>query len=88
MSISFSLPDAIETQLRLRIDNVDETAKEAALVELYRMGTLSHGELATSLGKSRDETDGVLQAHGVTEDLLTIAEFDEQAASLRKLLAQ
>ena len=87
MSISFSLPDAIEAQLRLRVANVDEAAKEAALVELYRMGKLSHGELAC-LGKSRDETDGMLQAHGVTEDLLTIAEFDEQAASLRNLLAR
>lgn len=88
MSISFSLPDAIEAQLRLRVANVDEAAKEAALVELYRMGKLSHGELAACLGKSRDETDGMLQAHGVTEDLLTIAEFDEQAASLRNLLAR
>jgi len=88
MSISFSLPDAIETQLRLRVANVNETAKEAALVELYRMGQLSHGELAASLGMSRDETNGLLQSHGVTEDLLTVAEFDKQAASLRKLLAR
>lgn len=88
MSISFSLPAPLEEQLRARVANVDQTAKEAALIELYRLGQLSHGELATGLEMSRDEVNGVLRRFNVTEDLLTVVEFEEQANALRKLMAQ
>ena len=56
------------------------------LVELYRQGRISHGELAEGLGLSRYETDGVLRRH-VTEDLLSGEELDEQLAGLRTRLA-
>jgi predicted HTH domain antitoxin len=85
MSISFSLPQPIESQLRAQLGNLDQAAKEAAVVELYRQGRLSHGELAESLGTSRDNANAVLKQHGVTEDLIGIDEFNEQAAQLRKL---
>ena len=88
MSISFSLPAPLEDQLRARVVNIDQTAKEAALVELYRLGKLSHGELAMGLEMSRDEVDGLLQRFNVTEDLITVAEFEEQAGALRKLMPQ
>jgi len=88
MSIAFSLPAAVEDDLRAQLGNLDEAAKEAALVELYRQGTLSHGQLAESLGISRDETNAVLKRHHVTEDLPTIEEFDEQTDQLRRLLDQ
>jgi len=88
MSISFSLPEPIEASLRAQVGNLDEAAKEAALVELYRQGTLSHGQLAESLGISRYETDAVLKRHNVTEDLLTLEEYEEQMAAIRKLLGQ
>lgn len=86
MPISFSLPGPIEENLRVQVGNLDEVAKEAALVELYRQGNLSHGQLAESLGLSRDQTNGVLKRHNVTEDLITQEEFDAQVAELRKLL--
>ena len=63
-------------------------AKEAALVELYRQGQLSHGKLAEGLGISRYETDAVLKRHNVTEDLLTREEFDDQVSGLRKALGR
>ena len=88
MSISFSLPEAVEAQLRQRFNNVNIAAKEAALVELFRMGKLSHSELAMSLGISRNDVNALLREHGVTEDLLTLEEFDQQATALRNLLAQ
>jgi hypothetical protein len=39
--------------------------KEAMLVEIYRQGKISHGDLAVSLGLSRCEIDGVLKRHEV-----------------------
>jgi hypothetical protein len=86
MAISFSLPEPIEENLRVQVGNLDEVAKEAALVELYRQGKLSHHELATALDLDRFETDAVLKRHKVTEDLITQEEFDEQVAGLRKIL--
>ena len=87
-TVSFQLPDNIEQQLRLALGDVNAAAKEAALVELYRQGQLSHGRLAESLGISRYETDAVLKQHNVTEDLVTREEFDQQAVRLRELLNQ
>ena len=86
MSITFSLPTAIEEGLRAQFGDVAAVAKEAALVELYRQGKLSHGQFAEGLGVSRDEANAVLHRHHVTEDLPTVEEFDAQMGQLRKLL--
>ena len=51
------------------------------MVELYREGRISHGELAEGLGLSRYQADGVLKRHNVTEDLLCSDELAEQVAS-------
>jgi len=85
-TVSFQLPDHIERQLRQDLGDLDSAAKEAALVELYRQGRLSHGKLAEGLGISRYETDAVLKRHNVTEDLLTREEFEQQAAGLHRIL--
>ncbi len=85
MAISFELPREVERQLRDEVSNLDEIAKEAALVELYRQGRLSHHKLATALGLGRLELDGVLKKHGVTEDSITVEEFERQIASIRNL---
>lgn len=85
-TISFDLPDSVERHLATLSDNVDAAAKEAAVVELYRQGQLSHGELADCLGISRMEVDGLLERHGVTEDLPTVAEFREQLEGIRNRL--
>lgn len=87
-TVSFQLPDALEQQLRLQLGDLDAAAKEAALVELYRQGQLSHGKLAEGLGISRYETDAVLKRHNVTEDLLSREELDQQVSGLRKALGQ
>ncbi len=88
MAISILLPQPLEDGLRARIANLDATATEAALVELYRLGHLSHGQFADGLGVSRDEANEVLKRHSVTEDLITLEEFDEQIAAARKHLGQ
>lgn len=88
MTISFSLPDSVENQLRGEFIDVGEALKEAAFVELYRQGKLSHGQFAEGLGISRYEADAVLKRHDVTEDLVSAKELDEQVAGLRNLLGE
>jgi predicted HTH domain antitoxin len=85
-TISFDLPDSVERHLATLSDNVDAAAKEAAVVELYRQGQLSHGALAESLGMTRTEVDSLLTRHGVTEDLPTVADFREQLEAIRNRL--
>lgn len=87
-TVSFQLPERIEQQLRLELGDLEAVAKEAALVELYRQGQLSHGKLAEGLGISRYEADAVLKRHNVTEDLMSRDEFDQQVSSLRSALDQ
>ena len=87
-TVSFQLPDDVEQQLRRELGDLDAAAKEAALVELYRQGQLSHGNMAEGLGISRYETDAVLKRHNVTEDLLTREEFDQQVSGPRNLPGQ
>ena len=50
MAISFELPTEVERHLREKLSDLDQVAKESALVELYRQGKLSHHELAMALG--------------------------------------
>ena len=88
MSITFDLPAAVEQQLRRDVTNLDVLAKEAALVELYRQGTISHHQLGLSLGMTRFETDDLLKRHHATEDLITAEELGEQIATLRRLIGQ
>jgi len=78
MSVTFHLPPQIEQSLRRELGDLDQAAKEGALVELYRQEKLTHHELAQSLGISRIEIDAVLKKHNVTEDLLTPVEFERQ----------
>ena len=88
MAITFQLPETIERHLREEFNDVDQVAKEAALVELYRQGKIGHFQLGQALGLSRYEVDGILKQHGVTEDLLSSDEHQAQLAGLRKLLSR
>ncbi len=86
MSISFDLPADVEEQLRRDHANLDGLAKEAALVELYRQGSITQHQLAESLDKTRFEIDELLKQRNVTEDLGTAEEVAEQVMTLRRLL--
>lgn len=87
MSISFELPGEIEQELREADGaNVGEQAKEAYLVEHYRQDRISHHQLATALGLSRYEADGVLKRHKVPSGPATVAELRAEVDSLRDRL--
>ena len=61
--------------VRRQWHEVNRNHLEAAAVELYRQGKVTHYQLSQRLGLSRDETDGVLKEHHVTEDSPTLAEM-------------
>jgi hypothetical protein len=86
MPIRFEIPEQLELSLRSRLGDLDRTAKEATLVDLFRSGLLSHFEFAEALGLNRFEADGVLQSHKVTEDLPSHDEQRAEADSLLKFL--
>jgi Uncharacterised protein family (UPF0175) len=74
--------------LRDEWTDFDAVAKEAALVELYRQGKLTHHQLGTALGLDRFAVDELLQRHQVTEDFLSAEALVSQIAALRKLVDQ
>jgi predicted HTH domain antitoxin len=82
--IVFELPDNVREHLSSIMADVGSAAKEAAVVEMYRQGQLSHGALAECLGLARDELDALLKRHRVVEDLQTVEEFDQALAQIRQ----
>jgi len=87
MSIHFELPEAIEFKLRSELGDLALAGKEAMLIELYRQTRLTHHELSQALGLLRFETDADLKKHGVSEDLLTPEEYDDQIQGLTRLIS-
>ena len=73
--VAFELPPEIERSLRGQIADLDQVAKEGALIELYRQAKLTHAQLAEALGLSRYEVDGLLKRHNVVEDAISLEEF-------------
>lgn len=83
MTIQFSLPQQIENALREFGQEPSLAAKEAALVDLYRLRRITHHQLAETLGIHRLELDAVLKRHDVPLDL-SVAELHEELAELRR----
>jgi predicted HTH domain antitoxin len=81
MTISYEIPQDIEQALRATGPDINQEAKEAYLVDLYRRERISHRQLADALGLSRYETDGVLKRHKVWLEL-TSEELAAQVALL------
>jgi predicted HTH domain antitoxin len=86
MTVSFQLPSDLERVLRNEVKDIDQAAKEALLVDLYRGRKISHVELAQALGLDRFETEAVLKRHNVTEDLPTVQEMEEDGRALERVL--
>ena len=82
MAVTIELPPDIEQDLRRNIGDLDQSAKEAMLIELYRQDKLTHRQLGQALGLDRFETEATLKKHHVTEDFPTDAEYD---AALNRL---
>ncbi|MCL2641630.1 MAG: UPF0175 family protein [Phycisphaerales bacterium] len=76
MAVTIELPLDIERDLRRSLGNLDQAAKEAMLVELYRQDKLTHRQLGCALGLDRFETEATLKKYRVTEDLPSDAEYE------------
>jgi hypothetical protein len=88
MAVTIELPGEIEQNLRREFGDLDQVAKEALLVELYRRDMLTRYELSLALGLDRFEADALLKKHNVTEDLPTAEELAEDIQRLSRLTSE
>ncbi|MGA2441544.1 MAG: UPF0175 family protein [Tepidisphaeraceae bacterium] len=86
MALTIQLPSELEEALRREFGDLDQAAKEALLVELYRQDKLTQYEVSQALGLERFETDALLKKHNVTEDLPTAEELAEDLRRLTQLV--
>jgi hypothetical protein len=84
MTVNFELPTNLVTSLRREFADLNQLAKESALVELYRREKITRYELSEALGLGRIETDEVLKNHNVTEDLGTVEAYNAALEGLRE----
>ena len=66
MTVTFQLEDDLEKQLRQDLGDLSQAARDALLIEAYRMGKLSIGRLARTLGVGVLEADERLAQRGVS----------------------
>ncbi|SIO05445.1 Uncharacterised protein family (UPF0175) [Singulisphaera sp. GP187] len=82
MNISFEIPHDIEQQIRPHGSDLNDKAREAFLVEMYREHEITHRQLGEALGLERYETDGLLKKYGVGLDL-SVEEMKAASGMLR-----
>lgn len=85
MSISIQIPPAIEDELRKQLGDLDQAAKEALAIELYRTEKLSIGQVAELLGLTVYEAEGFMKDHGVPAPY-SVADLEKDRATLKQLL--
>ncbi len=66
MTVSFQLGDDLEKQPRQDLGDLSQVARDALLIEAYRMGKLSIERLAPTLGIGVVETDQCLAQRRVS----------------------
>jgi hypothetical protein len=87
MTIRFEIPQDIEQQLRTEGVDLNREAKEVYLMEQFRQAKISHRQLQEALGLSFHETEHLLKARGLGQDL-DIEEFETGRDLLRKATPQ
>jgi predicted HTH domain antitoxin len=75
------LPPNLDKDL---LPQLEQEAREAVAVRLYREQKLSHGQVATFLGIGRGQVDEVLGRHDRSDEF-SAEEISEQAGSLARL---
>ncbi len=86
MAVIVELPADIEERLRSSSRDLETEGKEAMLIELYRQDKVTRYDLSLALDLNRFEVDGLLNKHGVTEDLPSLEEFEQDYQLLKRLL--
>lgn len=85
MTIRFDVPPTIEQALRGQGQDPSQVMKEAALIELYRQGTLTLHQLAGGLGLDRFQTEARLKQLNVYEGSLEPHELEADRQTLDRL---
>ncbi|MGL4512420.1 MAG: UPF0175 family protein [Lacipirellulaceae bacterium] len=85
MSVSITLPPSLEESLRRDIADLEQHAKEALLIDLYRRERITKPQLAAALSMTRFEVNDVLNRWNVTEDLPSVDEVFSAAEALASL---
>lgn len=77
--------------IRISIEGIDDAdvrraatdrAREAAILELYRLGQITSGRAARDLGMSRIDFLNLANRHGIPTIQTTADELEEELASL------
>ena len=84
MAITIDLPPDLEAALRHDMENLDASAKEAVLVDLYCRRVVTQAQLARALGISRLQSDAVLQRHQIYYDM-TVEDVAAESGALQQL---
>jgi Uncharacterised protein family (UPF0175) len=88
ITLTLELPAEFEAQLRASHPDLSAFAREALALELFREGKITHFELGQALGLSCQETDDLLNLHGVHESILDQAILDEELKCIRLMRAE
>jgi len=80
------LPSDVEQRLLSEKPNLNEFAREAVAIQLFRDGKLTHFDLGQTLSLDRFETDALLKRYRVEEGTISHAEVNAEVASLNHLL--
>lgn len=81
MTLAIPIPDHLDPAT---VRGLDQVAREAVGVQLYRERKLSHGKLAKFLGIGRGEVDDLLSKHGVMD--LTTGDLQRETQVIRQRL--
>lgn len=84
MAIQFELPQDVEDELRERFGDLDQAAKEAFLIQSYRDGRLSVGQVAAIRGRGVIETQAWLSERGAPLNY-SVDDLEEDRRTLAKL---
>jgi predicted HTH domain antitoxin len=86
MAVTIQLPPDVEQRLRAGTSDLDAEVREAAALELFRRGKLTHFELSRVLGLDRFETDAYLKRHNVFDGSLTMEDLDADRQTLDRVI--
>lgn len=87
MTVTFQLEDDLEKQLREGMGDLSIVARDALLIEAYRLGKLSIGRLAHTLGIGVIEADQWLAQRGVALNY-SFEDFKADERALQELRGQ
>jgi predicted glycoside hydrolase/deacetylase ChbG (UPF0249 family) len=83
VNLTFQIPDELARDLAAAGGDLSRRALEAFALEEYKSERLTRPAMRRMLGfATRGQLDGFLKAHGVVEDLPTIADLERERQDL------